>query len=105
MNTPKEIKPIFYFSYVLLGSAIIGILMFFNLWDDPEFDNSFSVFVITLTLWNLITGLGILSKQKWGFLLLKIYLYILYAGIPIGTIISKRFFAYIKKNNIEKYYS
>ena len=105
MNIPKEIKPIFYFSYVLIGSAIIGIFMFFNLWADPEFDNSFSIFVLVLTLWNLITGLGILSKRKWGFLLFKTYLYVLYIGFPIGTIISKKFFAHVKDNNIEKYYS
>ncbi len=105
MNHEEEIKPILYFAYSLLGSAIGGIFMFFNLWGDPEFDNAFCVFVMTLTLWNLVTALGILSKRKWGFLLLKIYLYILYAAIPIGTIISKRIFAYIRKNNIEKYYS
>ncbi len=104
MNIPKVIKPIFYFSYVLIGSAIIGIFMFFNLRADPEFDNFFSIFVLVLTLWNLITGLGILSKQKWGFWLFKIYLYVLYAGIPIGTVISKKFFAYIKDKNIERYY-
>lgn len=97
--------PIIYFSYVLIASAIIGGFMILNLQADTDFDKSFSNFIFALTFWHLITGLGILSKKKWGFFLFKLYLYVLYLGVPIGTIISKKFFTYLKDNQIEKYFS
>lgn len=105
MNVPREIMPIIYFAYVLIGSTVIGVFMLFDLQADPGFDKDFSIFIFVLTLWHLITGLGILSKRRWGFILFKLYLYVLYVGVPIGTIISKKFFSYIKKNEIERYYS
>lgn len=104
MNSLNEAKPIIYFSYILIISAIIGIPMSISLQSDPNFDNSFSTFLIILALWNLITGIGILTKKKFGFQVFKIYLYILYIGFPIGTIISKKLFEYIKENNVERFY-
>ncbi len=50
--------------------------------------------------WYILTAIGILSRQRWGYYLFKLFLYILFVAFPIGTFISYKSLAYIKSNNI-----
>jgi hypothetical protein len=104
MRITKDIRPILIFSYVLIGSGIIGIFMFFNLLYDSNFDKIFCIFIGILTGWHLLTGIGIVLLKKWGFFLMKFYLYVLYLGFPIGTLIARKLFGYIKNRNIKAYF-
>ena len=45
MRIYKDIRSIQVFSYVLIGFGVIGIYMFINLLNDPNFDGTFSLFV------------------------------------------------------------
>jgi hypothetical protein len=63
----------------------------------PIWMNYFGIAVIG---WYFLTGIAILSRQKWGYYLLKLFLYILFVAFPIGTFISYKSLAYIKTNNI-----
>ena len=67
----------------------------------PIYNN---VFVITITAWYLITGIGIISMQKWGYYLFKLFLYVLFLAFPIGTIISFKSLKYMKSNDIKNHF-
>jgi FtsH-binding integral membrane protein len=70
--------------------------------DHPMYHEYFG---ITISLWYLITGIGILVRRQWGYYLFKLFLYVLLLAFPIGTIISYKTLTYIKKNNIRSLFS
>jgi uncharacterized membrane protein YfcA len=55
-----------------------------------------------MTIWYLITGVGVLTRRKWGYYLFKIFLYVLLLAFPIGTLIGYKSLKYIKRNNIKR---
>jgi len=59
---------------------------------------------IGTAIWYLITGIGILTRKKWGYYLLKIFLYVLLIAFPIGTLIGYKSLKYMKRNNIQKFF-
>jgi len=100
----EKFKPIKTFGIVLITIGIAGCLTILTKWEDPEIFTSAWVFIALMTMWHLVTGIGILVRKKWGFYLLKLYLYVLYLGIPIGTLLAKRILRYIKENEIELFF-
>lgn len=87
--------------------SIIGILEFiisFIILKDPEIYRAAIVFIFIMSGWHCATGIGIIIRKRWGFVLLKFYLHGLLYAIPIGTIISKRMFKYIDENDIELFF-
>jgi len=101
----KRFRPIKTLGIILL---IIGVLGFFALitnWYEPEFYDTATIFILVMSVWHLITGLGILARKRWGFVLMKFYLYVLLLGIPIGTLLAKRILSYIKENEIELFFN
>jgi len=74
------------------------------LWITFEIENdsvSLDYFGITISLWYLATGIGILARQNWGYYLFKLFLYVLLICFPIGTIVSYMSLKYMKANNIK----
>jgi hypothetical protein len=65
---------------------------------------SHDYFVITISLWYLITGIGILARREWGYYLFKSFLYVMFLAFPIGTIISYKSLGYMKRNNIKRFF-
>ena len=105
MKDNNILNPIKYFSGILIVSSFIGIFMLFSLQTDPEFDSSFKIFLIGMIIFHLITGVGLLFKKAWGFYLFKLFLFIWLLGVPIGTLISWKTLQYIKKHDLEKYFT
>jgi len=65
---------------------------------------SHNYFVITVSLWYLMTGIGILTRREWGYYLFKSFLYVMFLAFPIGTIISYKSLGYMKRNNIKSFF-
>jgi hypothetical protein len=105
MKKNNILKPIKFFSGILIISSLIGIFMFFSRLADPEFDSSFKVFIISMFIFHFITGVGLLIQKVWGFYLFKLYLFIWLLGIPIGIYISYKTLQYIKKHNLQKFFT
>jgi hypothetical protein len=61
-------------------------------------------FIISMAFWVIITGLGVIKFTKWGYYLLKIFLYLLFICFPIGTFVSYKTLKYINKNNVKTYF-
>ena len=54
-----------------------------------------------ISIWYLVTGIGILARKTWGYYLFKFFLYVLFLAFPIGTVVSYKSLAYMKKNDIK----
>lgn len=105
MKKNNILKPIKFFSGILIISSFIGIFMFFSLQTDPEFDSSFKIFLIGMIIFHFITGVGLLIQKFWGFYLFKLFLFIWLLGVPIGTFISYKTLQYIKRHDLEKFFT
>jgi hypothetical protein len=87
-------------SLVILGA--IGLLIHVALLADPQYTAGFQVFVVAVSMFYLIIGWNIASRNRWGFRSLKLILYLLYPGYPLGYYFAKRTFKYIDHYDIEK---
>jgi hypothetical protein len=105
MKKNNILKPIKIFSGILIIASFIGIFKFFSFLVDPEFDSSFKVFIIGMFIFHFITGIGLLTQKIWGFYLFKLFLFIFLLGVPIGTLISWKTLQYIKKHDLEKFFT
>ncbi len=94
-----------YFAAVLISSAVFGGGLLYDLAKRDDFDSTFNIFIIISMIIHSFIGFAILSQKKWGLVVFKCYLYILFLAIPIGTYISHKTLQYIKQNNITDIYS
>jgi len=81
-----------------------GICTYFAVPFATEFPERVEYFGIGTAVWNLVAGIGILFRRKWGYYLLKFVVYILFLSFPIGTVISYSSLKYMKKNNVKELY-
>ncbi len=100
----KFFRPVRISGIALIIAGICGALLQISLLNDPEFDKAFNIFVTTISVWHLITGLGVLSQKYWGYILLKFYLYFMLLGVPIGTYYGLKALRYLKEKEIVKFY-
>ena len=97
-------KPLCYFAIALIVSSILGLGLLYSVFNDISFDSDFSLFIIAMIMFHSIVGCGILSKKRWGFIIFKIYLYLLYLAVPIGTYIAYKTLNYIEHHQLAKIY-
>ena len=86
---------------ILFCGCLYTLWVYFHV-EDRQISNNY--FGITVSLWYLMTGIGILTRKKWGYYLFKSFLYILILAFPIGTIISYKSLAYMKENAIKNFF-
>ena len=61
-------------------------------------------FGIGVSLFYLVSGIGILMRKKWGYYILKLFLFLFIINFPIGTIIAYKSLSYMKKKNIKQFF-
>jgi hypothetical protein len=95
-------KPVKNAGICLIGIAVVGFAFHA---DSLRETGGVRWFIIVMAVWHLSTGIGMLSRKIWGFFLLKLYLYVLLLGFPIGTWIAVRSLKYIKENDIVRFFN
>jgi hypothetical protein len=100
----KVFRPIRNLGLALVILGAIGILTHIALMPDPQYTAGFQIFVVAVSMFYLVVGWNIASRNRWGFRSLKLILYLLYPGFPLGYYFAKRTFKYIAHYDIEKYY-
>lgn len=101
----KYFRPVRVAGIIFIILSAIGGLMYISLLNNSSLDTSHHVFIIINMLWYLLTGLGILLQRIWGYYLLKIYIYILILGFPIGTYFVVKSLRYLRKYEIKNYFA
>ena len=97
-------KPIRNLGLLLIAIGAAGSLCFIAFYNDHEIYLGGKIFVLMASIFHLFMGYNILSRNKLGFKCLKIYLYLLYPGFPLGYFYAKRSFKYIEANNIKDFF-
>ena len=92
------------YGYILISFFIITVASLYIFLPAEVSPIHHSYFGVIISIWYLVTGIGILSMRKWGYFLFKFFLYFLLIAFPIGTIISYKSLKYIKDNNIRDMY-
>jgi hypothetical protein len=101
IRNSEILKPINMIGALCMVTAGCSILAFFSTdWLGPEG----KIFISVIFAINLLTGIGIVFRTMWGFHLLKFYLYILFIGFPIGTLIARFVLSHIRENDIKQYF-
>jgi len=86
----------------VIGAA--GVAFHLAYMREPQYPIEAQVFVVFLTVFYLVIGWNIVSRNRWGFRSLKLILYLLYPGFPLGYYFAKRTLRYIEHHNIERYF-
>ena len=68
MKNINILKPIKIFGGILIVASFSGIFMFYSFQADPEYDNSFDGFIIVMTIFYFMTGVGLLTQKSLGIL-------------------------------------
>ena len=100
----NKYKPLMTFGLLLAIAGIIGFFMGIVILRESNMNSDMAYFAFIMSIWHFSTGLGVIIKKPWGYYLLKIYLYFMLIGIPIGTMISMKILKYIKDNEIKDYF-
>lgn len=100
-NNSRFIKGYGIILIILFVVSFLSILLFSSIEGYPKSNQYIGILI---SLWYLITGIGILSLKKPGYFLFKFFLFVLFIAFPIGTIISYKSLKYIKENNIKNFY-
>ena len=96
-----KFKPVKIGGFFLLLIAFFGFVCLIAILKDSVFRE----LVFFITAWHLLTGLGVILRTRWGYPVLKAYLYIIsYFIFPIGTYIAHKSLRYLEGNNIERFF-
>ena len=105
MKDINAFKPIKNFGYCLIIMSACCLILHFFLSNDTDYNTVFMYFIFILSFFHFLVGMGVLLKTKWGYHLFRIYLFLLYPVLPIGTYIAVKTFSYLEKHKIQRYFT
>jgi hypothetical protein len=82
----------------------VGIALHLAFLKDPQYSIGFQIFVVFVSVVYLVIGWNIVARNRWGFRSLKLILYLLYPGFPLGYYFARRTLKYIEEYNIDRYF-
>ena len=97
-------KPIRNFGSLIMAFGVAGIICLIIFINDSEVMFGGKIFFIVVSSFNFFMGYNIVARNRLGFKCLKIYLYMIYPGFPLGYFYAKKSLEYIKENKIERFY-
>lgn len=101
----KGVRFVKVYGYILIG-FFVGCLyttyVSSYMQNLPFYSNYFGN---VISIWYLMTGIGILARKIWGYYLFKFFLYVLFLAFPIGTVVAYKSLSYMKKNDIKDLFS
>ncbi len=100
----EAFKPIRNLGLLLISVGAAGLICHLAFMVDHDYIIIAQVFVVSVSVFHLFIGFNIVSRNRLGFKSLRIYLYLIYPGFPLGYFYAKRMFEYIEKNKIESFF-
>jgi hypothetical protein len=62
------------------------------------------IFIMSLIVWHIFTGVGLILRRKWSYYSLQVILALVFFAFPVGTILAYKTNAFIKKNNARAFF-
>lgn len=107
----SDLRPILIFGGALVGCGLLCACLFlgptvFNpYWENPSARPAFIHYsLLSVTAFYTLTGVGVLLRTKWGYLLLKTLLYLMIVAFPIGTVISWLTLSYMRRHQVGRHF-
>jgi hypothetical protein len=97
----RKYKPIKISGYIFIGFSLFALVFLRADLKEPGFRE----FLIIMSAWHFLIGLGLILRKMWGYHLFKSYLYLSYPGFPIGTTIAYFGLKYLKENDIKAFFN
>lgn len=97
-------KPVRIFGYCFILMGMIGLLMHFSLLKNINYTIEFVYFVLIISAFHFLTGIGVILRKNWGFHVFKFYLHSLYLALPVGTYIAVKTLKYIERHKIKRFF-
>jgi len=104
MDHHQPLKPVRFAGTFCIIITLLGLIFQSYALPKSDFDISFKYIVAIVSAFHLLVGFGVLSQKIWGYYLMKIYLYIILLGVPIGTLLSLKALNYLRENEVKQYY-
>lgn len=98
-------KPIRNFGTLILAFGVAGLFCLVAFFNNPDFFIEAKIFVFAISAFNLFIGYNIVTRNRFGYKSLRIYLYLIYPGYPLGYFYAKKAFEYIETNRIERFFN
>lgn len=99
---------------VLVIGAILEILFFALVFLSPaSFVYAFgpnrpSIIMLSLPVamaaFHFATGVGIVKRARWGYLMVKVFLYIMLLIFPVGTLVAIKGLSYMGRDEAREYF-
>ena len=108
LATFKKFKLVSFLFFMIAGLS--AFIISFDMFKELHSNNLpgkwvlVSIMIIICAL-HLLIGIGIVFENRWCFWGLKVYLYLSLVAFPIGTYFSYKALSFIKKHNIDDYFS
>lgn len=108
-----EIRPIRIFGVVLAVLGVAGTFFFlygtspapfFSPTSPSGIERVLFYSVMGVNIFYFLAGVGLLIRQKWGYFLFKLFLYMTFLGFPIGTLISYVTLSYMKRHQLKRHF-
>ena len=108
----KELTAIRVTGILLVGVAVATAAILF-LWAGSPFTiaklrrhGSFLPLYITgpIVMLYMVTGVGLIARTRWGYALLKCFVYVLFLAFPVGTVLSYLALSYMRRHGIRRHF-
>ena len=94
-----QLYPLFAWAAIF---AFEGIVLFRTASQQKHID--FMIFLSIFSIWFFVSSIGVFMEKRWGLILLKVNLSIIFFAFPVGTFLSVRTTRYIEKKDIKRFF-
>ncbi|MFT5307318.1 MAG: hypothetical protein ACI96V_000450 [Thalassolituus oleivorans] len=91
-------------SFLLFMTSVLNFVIIYYIAEPSEIPIPVIIILLILTAWHFIIWIGLMMREKFGLVLLRGYLSLISLAYPIGTMITRKSVAYLRENQIHKYF-
>ena len=89
------------YAFVLVALAVLGLWVLYITRSEPVSHYHIIYSGMGICLYYLVTAVGLLRRNIWGYYLFKFFLYLLIISFPIGTFIAYKSLRYMRESDVK----
>jgi hypothetical protein len=93
------------YAYVLGTLSLLSLFVLYIATRDQPLPGFHIFSGMGVSLYYMLTAVGLFWRKRWGYYLFKLFLYLLLLGFPIGTIISYKSMSYMRQSNVKSLFT
>jgi len=89
------------YAFVLVALAVLGLWVLHIASRSGRLSSLHDYCVMGVLVYYLVTAVGLLRRNIWGYYLFKFFLYLLIISFPIGTFIAYKSLRYMRESDVK----